>query len=182
MRRLHADLGITFVYVTHDQEEALTMSDRIAVMHDGRIAQVGRPEDLYDRPCNRFVAGFIGESNFLPGIVRGIDNDLVVAECGGAVLRAVSASRPAAGEAVMLTTRPERLRFSDAERPATEAHNRMGATVTEAVFAGERCRYILQCADGTAIVLKEPSSAAIRRRSVGETVEIAWSVADTIVV
>ena len=64
MRHLHADLGITFIYVTHDQEEALTMSDRIAVMNDGKVAQVGRPEDLYDRPTSRFVAGFIGESNF----------------------------------------------------------------------------------------------------------------------
>ena len=71
MRRLHADLGITFIYVTHDQEEALTMSDRIAVMNEGLIAQVGSPEDIYDRPCDRFVASFIGESNFLPGVVRG---------------------------------------------------------------------------------------------------------------
>ena len=78
MRRLHADLGITFIYVTHDQEEALTMSDRVAVMHEGLIAQVGTPEDLYDRPCDRFVASFIGESNFLPGVVRGSEDGLVV--------------------------------------------------------------------------------------------------------
>jgi spermidine/putrescine ABC transporter ATP-binding subunit len=182
MRRLHADLGITFIYVTHDQEEALTMSDRIAVMHDGRVAQIGRPEELYDRPCNRFVASFIGESNFLPGIVRGIEDDVVIAECGGAVMRAVAPSRPAIGDAVMLTTRPERLRFADAERPAPPGHNRMRVTVTETVFAGERCRYILQCAGGTPMVLKEPSSAAVRRRTAGETAEIAWSAADTIVV
>ncbi len=73
MRRLHADLGITFIYVTHDQEEALTMSDRIAVMNDGKVAQVGAPEDLYDRPSSRFVAGFIGESNFLPAVVCGVE-------------------------------------------------------------------------------------------------------------
>ena len=115
MRRLHADLGITFIYVTHDQEEALTMSDRIAVMNDGKVAQVGRPEDLYDRPTSRFVAGFIGESNFLPadrarhrgrrrrGRVRGRDHPRPVCPAG-----------PAAGEKVMLTTRPERLRFADA--------------------------------------------------------------------
>ena len=97
MRRLHADLGITFIYVTHDQEEALTMSDRIAVMNEGRIAQLGRPEDLYDRPCSRFVASFMGESNFLPGIVHGFqDQDIVVAECGGTMLRAVAPSRPVA--------------------------------------------------------------------------------------
>jgi spermidine/putrescine ABC transporter ATP-binding subunit len=187
MRRLHADLGITFIYVTHDQEEALTMSDRIAVMNDGKVAQIGRPEDLYDRPTSRFVAGFIGESNFLPAIVRGMEDDVVVAECKGVLIRAICPARPASGETVTLTTRPERLRFADgpltnSATNSAAAQNRMSVTVTEAVFAGERCRYLLQAADGTPMVLKEPSSAAIRRRSVGERAEIAWSVADTILV
>src|SRR5437763_705283 len=147
MRRLHADLGITFIYVTHDQEEALTMSDRIAVMNDGLVAQVGSPEDLYDRPTNRFVASFIGESNFLPAIVRGLEDDVVVAECQGALIRAVCPGRPAAGEEVMLTTRPERIRFADGLMTnAATSQNRMSVTVTEAVFAGERCRYLLQAA------------------------------------
>ena len=182
MRRLHADLGITFIYVTHDQEEALTMSDRIAVMNDGKVAQVGSPEDLYDRPDNRFVAGFIGESNFLPAIVRGLEDDVVVAECEGTLIRARCPGRPTSGEKVTLTTRPERLRFADANQAGTHPQNRLSVTVTEAVFAGERCRYMLQAGDGTSIVLKEPSSAAIRRRAVGERTEIAWSVADTILV
>ena len=182
MRRLHADLGITFIYVTHDQEEALTMSDRIAVMNEGLVAQVGSPEDLYDRPCNRFVAGFIGESNFLPATVKGLEGDIVIAECQGAVIRATCPSRPASGSTVTLTTRPERLRFADSLNGSAHSMNRIPVTVTEAVFAGERCRYMLQAADGAVIVLKEPSSAAIRRRSVGERAEIAWSVADTILV
>jgi spermidine/putrescine ABC transporter ATP-binding subunit len=181
MRRLHAQLGITFVYVTHDQEEALTMSDRIAVMNEGRVAQVGRPEDLYDRPNSRFVAAFIGESNFLPAVVRAVEEGLVVAECQGALIRAVCPDQPAAGDKVLLTTRPERLRFADGLN-GHAPQNRLTVTVAEAVFAGERCRYLLQAGDGTAVVLKEPSSAAIRRRSVGERVEIAWSVADTILV
>jgi spermidine/putrescine ABC transporter ATP-binding subunit len=183
MRRLHADLGITFIYVTHDQEEALTMSDRIAVMNDGKVAQVGTPEDLYDRPENRFVAGFIGESNFLPAVVRGVENDVVIAECDGALIRALCPGRPANGEKVTLTTRPERLRFADSAWIGEQMpQNRLSVTVTEAVFAGERCRYMLEVGDGTSIVLKEPSSAAIRRRAVGERAEIAWSVADTILV
>ena len=181
MRRLHADLGITFIYVTHDQEEALTMSDRIAVMNDGLVAQLGRPEDLYDRPSSRFVASFLGESNFLPGIVHGFqDEDIVVAECGGTMVRAMAVCRPARGEKVVLTMRPERMRFADG--PASEGLNRMRATVTEAVFAGERCRYLLAAPDGTSMVLKEPSGAAVRRRCVGETADIAWLAADTVVV
>ncbi len=182
MRRLHADLGITFIYVTHDQEEALTMSDRIAVMNEGLIAQVGSPEELYDRPCNRFVASFIGESNFIPGIVRGFEGDTVIADCAGAIVRGLAATRPSPGEAVMLTTRPERLRFADTEPNGASRQNRIRATVTEAVFAGERCRYMLQGQGNVALVLKEPSSAATPRRAVGETIELAWSVADTVVV
>lgn len=182
MRRLHADLGITFIYVTHDQEEALTMSDRIAVMNEGLVAQVGRPEDLYDRPGNRFVATFIGESNFLPAIVRGTEDGMVVAECDGAIIRASCSGRPIAGEKVLLTTRPERMRFADGASPSTAPLNRIRVTVTEAIFAGERCRYMLKAADGTAMVLKEPSSAAVRRRVVGEQAEITWSVVDTILV
>jgi spermidine/putrescine ABC transporter ATP-binding subunit len=187
IKHIHHNLGVTVVYVTHDQSEALTMSDRIAVMNDGKVAQIGRPEDLYDRPTSRFVAGFIGESNFLPAIVRGMEDDVVVAECKGVVIRAICPARPASGEKVTLTTRPERLRFADgpltnSATNSAAAQNRMSVTVTEAVFAGERCRYLLQAADGTPMVLKEPSSAAIRRRSVGERAEIAWSVADTILV
>ncbi len=182
MRRLHADLGITFIYVTHDQEEALTMSDRVAVMNEGKVAQVGRPEELYDRPSSRFVASFIGESNFMPAIVCGIEDDVVVAECDGAIIRAICPSKPASGAKVTLTTRPERLRFADGDWSSKTPQNRIRVTVTEAVFAGERCRYMLKAADGTTIVLKEPSSAVIRRRSVGEQAEIAWSVADTILV
>jgi ABC-type Fe3+/spermidine/putrescine transport system ATPase subunit len=181
MRRLHADLGITFIYVTHDQEEALTMSDRIAVMNEGRIAQLGCPEDLYDRPCNRFVASFLGESNFLPGIVHGFqEEDIIVAECGGTMVRAIAPSRPLRGDKVMLTMRPERVRFADGI--STPALNRMSATVTDAVFAGERCRYLLAAPDGTPMVLKEASGAAIRRRTVGEHAEIAWSASDTVIV
>jgi spermidine/putrescine ABC transporter ATP-binding subunit len=182
MRRLHAELGITFVYVTHDQEEALTMSDRIAVVNEGRIAQLGPPEELYDRPSNRFVASFIGESNFLPGVVRGVENGIVLADCGGVTLRAVAAGPLQAGSAVTLTMRPERMRFADAAIAPAGRQNRLRATVTEAMFAGERCRYLLRCEDGVALVLKEPSGAATRRRAIGETAEIAWSVADTVVV
>jgi ABC-type Fe3+/spermidine/putrescine transport system ATPase subunit len=106
---------------------------------------------------------------------------VVVAECEGTVIRARCASQPSAGEKVTLTTRPERMRFADGASTAG-LQNRIQVTVTEAVFAGERCRYLLRAADGTAIVLKEPSSAAVRRRAVGEPTEIAWSVADTFLV
>jgi len=180
IRRLHAELGITFVYVTHDQEEALTMSDRIAVMNEGAVAQLGAPEDLYNRPVSRFVASFIGESNFLPGIVRGTENGFVVADCSGTIVRAVLSGNPRQGDEVLLSVRPERLRFADiASDKAGE--NCIGATVTDAVFAGERCRYLLQGDGGVPLVLKEPSGLAARRAP-GAAVEIAWAASDTITV
>jgi spermidine/putrescine ABC transporter ATP-binding subunit len=186
MRRLHADLGITFIYVTHDQEEALTMSDRIAVMNEGLIAQVGSPEDIYDRPCDKFVASFIGESNFLSGVVRGVEDGMVIAECAGGTLRGHATASLSVGAEVTLSTRPERMRFADTPLPDAvpdvARHNRVRATVTEAVFVGERCRYLCLGEGGLPIVLKEPSGNGIRRRAVGETIEIAWSVADTVVV
>ncbi|MCA1386355.1 MULTISPECIES: ABC transporter ATP-binding protein [unclassified Bradyrhizobium] len=182
MRRLHAELGVTCILVTHDQDEALTMSDRIAVMNDGKVAQIGRPEDLYDRPNNRFVAGFIGQSNFLPAVVCGLENGVVVAKCEDVLVRAVTSLRPTIGAEVALTIRPERLRFADGLVAPGPDVNRMSVTVTEAVFAGERCRYQLKSDDRTILVLKEASSAAIRRRAVGQRAEIAWSVADTILV
>ena len=182
MRRLHAELGITFVYVTHDQEEALIMSDRIAVVNEGRIAQLAPPEELYDRPGNRFVASFIGESNFLSGVVRGVERGMVVADCAGTLLRGVAAEPVGIGSTITFTMRPERMRFSDPAGVCGDQQNRLCATVTEAVFAGERCRYLLRGADGAALVLKETSGAGTRRRGVGEPAEIAWSAADTVVV
>ncbi len=182
MRRLHADLGITFIYVTHDQEEALTMSDRVAVMNEGLIAQVGSPEEIYDRPCDRFVASFIGESNFLSGTVRSVENGIVVAECAGGIVRGAMAGSARVGAEITLTARPERIRFADAAVADGARSNRLRTTVVEAVFAGERCRYQCQSAGGVTIVLKEPSGAGVRRRVVGETADIVWAVDDTVVV
>lgn len=182
IRRLHADLGITFILVTHDQEEALTMSNRIAVMNEGEVVQVGRPEELYDRPSSRFVAGFIGESNFLPATVRGIENGTVLVECQGGVMRAVSPGSPMSGLKVALTIRPERLHFSDRRIDSETTLNLMTVTVAEVVFAGERCRYVLKTDDGTSVILMEATSASVRRRAIGERTQIVWSVADTILV
>ncbi len=182
LRRLHAELGITFIYVTHDQDEALTMSDRIAVVNEGKIAQLGTPEDLYDRPSDRFVASFIGESNFLSGVLQGFDGDQAVISLGGSVLRAGFATRPSADAAVTLTMRPERMHFADSHLASDALGNRLSATVTEAVFAGDCCRYHCQAAGGETFVVKQSCGATIKRHRPGDAVELAWSAADTILV
>ncbi len=180
MRRLHADLGITFIYVTHDQEEALTMSDRVAVMNEGVVVQVGTPEDLYDRPCNRFVAAFIGESNFLSAVVRGIERNMLILDCAGTTIRAMALQTPTAGEGVTLAIRPERLRFADGT--ASMAENRIAITVTDMVFAGDCCRYLCHTDSGASLVLKQPSGSTGRRRHPGERADILWPAGDAVIV
>ena len=186
LRRLHADLGITFVYVTHDQGEALTMSDRIAVVHEGRIAQLGAPEDLYDRPESRFVASFIGESNFLEGTVLTTTPHTATIRVGPVTLNArftlnARATTPATttpGTPATLTMRPERMHLIDPGAPSAFP-NRIPATVTEAVFAGEHCRYQLQTPTAATIVVKQPCGATIPRHPPGKSVDLVWSDADT---
>ncbi len=109
LKLLQAELGITFIYVTHDQEEALTMSDRIAVLKDGQIQQVGAPREIYDQPVNRFVADFIGETNFLPGVIRE-SSELVWLDIGGITIRSEANGRDyTPGQQVTLAIRPEKI-------------------------------------------------------------------------
>jgi spermidine/putrescine transport system ATP-binding protein len=146
LKRLQIETGITFVFVTHDQEEALTMSDRIAVMSSGRILQIGTPRDIYTRPANRFVAGFIGETNFLAAEIRGDS----AAISGGEV------AVPAAGRtgAATLAVRPEHIRLqSDVTNGA------IPATVSHAVYFGTDSHVHLSLADGTEVVARLQSDA-----------------------
>jgi spermidine/putrescine transport system ATP-binding protein len=143
LKRLQAETGITFVFVTHDQEEALTMSDRIGVMAQGRLLQVGSPRDIYDRPATRFVADFIGETNFLPATAEG---GTVRLRSGEAV-----ASSPLAGP-VTVAIRPEQLRLApDWEDGA------IAATVEGATYLGTDSHVRLRLRDGSPVVARLPS-------------------------
>jgi spermidine/putrescine transport system ATP-binding protein len=138
LRRLHEEVGITFIYVTHDQDEALSLSDRIAVMNHGRLSQVGTPDELYERPQNRFVASFIGDANFLPGKLTRCDADgvwLVQVE-GVGEFSAKSSQSHAAGSLVTLSLRPERISLS-LERPGGSADGiAFPAVVEESTYLG----------------------------------------------
>jgi spermidine/putrescine ABC transporter ATP-binding subunit len=180
IKRLHNQLGITFIYVTHDQREALIMSDRIAVMNEGRIAQLGTPTDLYDRPASRFVAGFVGESNFLEGAVTGVTGDAVAVAVVGTTVAATCLRAPAVGAPVTLAVRPEKIAFDEADGAA--ALNRVPALVREVAFVGEMHRYVLEIGAGATVVMKQQHRFPVRPRAVGERVTIAWHVQDTLVV
>jgi spermidine/putrescine ABC transporter ATP-binding subunit len=183
MKRLHRQLGITFIYVTHDQREALIMSDRIAVMNQGRIEQAGSPSDLYDRPATRFVAGFIGESNFLEGEVAGVQGRDVAARVAGATVVAISRQPQAIGARVVLAIRPEKIGFRDLSAPAPEPRlNAIEAVVREVTFVGEMHRYVLELAPGVTLVAKQQHRFQVKARAPGERVMVEWHVEESLVV
>ncbi|MCO1658506.1 ABC transporter ATP-binding protein [Pseudonocardia humida] len=162
--RLHRELGITFVFVTHDQDEALALSDRIAVFRDGRIEQAGTPADLYETPSSRFVATFLGDSNVFTGRVR--DGLLDTGWCS---LRA-----PGGPEgAVALVVRPEHLRLAVPGGPRAEG-NVLSATVTDVVYQGAFRRVLVRFDGGGSGQVREAAGVS-RSVSVGERVEVCWS-------
>jgi ABC-type Fe3+/spermidine/putrescine transport system ATPase subunit len=177
IKELHDQLGVTIIYVTHDQEEALVMSDRIAVMNDGRIEQCGPPTELYDEPSSRFVATFIGESNFIEGAISRIDGDTArVAAPGLAELIAPLKPGLSPGAAVALTVRPEKIVAS--ENGAHPGMNAATGRVEDVIFVGEMRRYVVSLAGGQRLVLKAQNRGGIRNFDRGDTVQVAWNIDD----
>jgi len=153
LRRLVKASGTTAVYVTHDQTEALSMADRVAVMHAGRIVQVADPQTLYDRPGTRFVADFLGEANFISGTVRagaaahdsdaaGPAEETVIVETPLGPLRAAATDAPADGEQVVCCVRPERVGIAAAEQGAEPAPGALRGTVEQSTFLGGLRQYV----------------------------------------
>ena len=173
VRHLHQRLGMTTVYVTHDQREALTMSDRVAVIDGGRFRQIGTPREIYERPKSRFIADFIGESHFLPVQVSG----------GRATLhgKPLTLAEPpgGAGGAHMLVVRPEKLKLLGAG--GGDGHNVLEGVVKELVYQGESSLLYVMLADGSEIATRM-SSAAGSLPEAGTTVRLGLAPADTIIV
>ena len=165
LTRLQREVGITTIYVTHDQEEALTMSDRIAVMHRGRVEQVAPPRELYETPGTAFVAGFIGNINLLSGRAAGLN----VVDCGGA--RVAATGEAPAGTAVAVALRPERIRLE----PNGTVDTVLPMTVVHVVYQGETVRYILKSDAGLELQATELGEV---RFAAGARVRAGWAAAD----
>ncbi len=174
LKRIQREVGITFVYVTHDQGEALTMSDRIAVMNDGVIEHLGTPRDIYEHPRTKFVAGFIGTSNLLSGQVSRVDGDLAVIEIGPderIVLPA--AARP--GQTVELTVRPEKIEMR-AEPLRSNATSVLAGTVTEVVYLGTATNYTITTSTGADVVVFTQNASSADGIAVrGDRVWLSWA-------
>jgi len=167
LKNLQREVGITFVYVTHDQEEAVTMSDRIGVMHDGRLLQVDTPEAIYERPTTRFVADFIGQTNFLEATVAGAD-EVVLAN--GDRLR-LSSDQPA-GAAVAVTVRPERLTVHR-RGAAPGDHHTVDGRVETVTYLGNAVVYGIGV-DWMHLEVRCPTTLAGDRRDVGDDVTVSF--------
>ena len=174
LKQLQERVGITFVYVTHDQEEALTMSDRIAVMDRGRVLQIGSPSDIYDHPRTRFVADFIGNTNLVP---------VTVVAPGQARLPDGSDARvtiaAAVGATVTTAIRPERMGLAEPEAPHDPALDGMDGTVDRVTFLGNALAYDVAIGDDTAVHLhvRQGNAPGIRHFAVGDVVRVRWTPA-----
>jgi spermidine/putrescine transport system ATP-binding protein len=170
LKRIQQDVGITFVHVTHDQEEAMTMADVIAVMHGGEIEQLGNPTELYERPSTAFVAGFLGTSNLLPGTVQG--DQIKLAD--GTLVRAESNSMSGS---VSVGVRPEKLRIGEDGGP-----NRLTGKVSQTAYTGVATQVIVETAAGDVTVFHQNADVGASIPTVGSQVVVSWSPGATFVV
>jgi putative spermidine/putrescine transport system ATP-binding protein len=174
IKHLHTQLGITVLYVTHDQEEAMIMSDRICLMNEGRIEQVGPPADLYFRPRTVFAADFLGESNLLDATLAGTEGDVAVLHTGaGATLRApaVPALRP--GARVKLMVRPERLAVL---APGEDAANVLDGTLREVILVGGVTKYYVTLAEGRTVCAARLTAGPPGVSAAEGKVRVGWAV------
>ena len=177
LKRIQQEVGITFIYVTHDQEEAMTMSDRIAVMNKGRYEQLGDPESLYERPTTRFVAGFLGVSNLLPGTVAGVADGHALVRMADDTSVRVPAGLVEGARTVSVGIRPEKLRLHEASAEPGPA-NHVRGVISDASYIGVSTQYIVEARGGARLTVYEQNVERATRAELwakGEDVLVTWS-------
>jgi spermidine/putrescine transport system ATP-binding protein len=172
LKRLQRGLGTTFIYVTHDQGEALAMSDRIGVMSGGRLEQVGTPLEIYERPATRFVAGFIGDANLLEAVVEAVEGEALVARVGDARVRARRQGWEDAGVGLTICVRPERVRVSPVS-PADGRTDLLAGRVEDRAFSGSLVKYRV-AVPGVRLHAAVPYVHGTPLFEVGDAVAVAW--------
>ena len=176
LKRIQREVGVTFVFVTHDQNEALTMSDRIAVMNDGLVEQSGSPREIYERPATKFVAGFIGTSNLLSGTITEIAGPNAVISCGAdehIIVPVNGTAEAVAGGELELTVRPEKIGICAGTPPGDGC--RIQGTVTEVVYLGTSTNYNVKTSTGADVVVFTQNAASADDIAVrGDSVWLSW--------
>lgn len=182
LRQIQRDIGITTILVTHDQEEALTLSDRIAIFRKGQVVQVGRPDDVYENPRNAFAAEFFGSTNFLKGTSLGTRDGLGAIELSDGSPIFTGQSLPSTGKAVLVTVRPEKALISAGPQPPTEngaAQNVLSGQVVQTVYMGSSVTYHVVTPSSRLTVFQQ--NRETRRFVAGEAVTISWLPQHTVV-
>ena len=185
LKRIQQEVGITFVYVTHDQEEAMTMSDRIAVMNRGRFEQLGDPEALYERPSTRFVAGFLGVSNLLAGTVESRSSEYAVVRLPGDSRVRVPGSLVNGSSSIAVGVRPEKIRLNDPDASPPSGSNTLAGRVVDASYLGVSTQYIVDSGAGQRITVYEQNVERTSHGSLyrpGQQVNLSWSPDHTFVI
>ena len=178
LKRIQREVGITFVYVTHDQEEALTMSDRIAVMNRGEVEQVGVPEDVYERPETTFVAGFIGVSNLMPGTVASANGDRATVELEAGVNVEAHSNGLSSGERCHAVVRPEKLRITRAEEPPPDGRPNVEGVVDSSVYLGTTTQIVARLHGDVPMTVLVPNADEAERQRLpggGASVRLSWA-------
>jgi spermidine/putrescine transport system ATP-binding protein len=176
LKRIQREVGVTFVYVTHDQGEALTMSDRIAVMNDGLIEHLGTPREIYEHPATKFVAGFIGTSNLLSGAVASVESGRAVIQISGSerIIVPLRSNGVKPGDTLELSVRPEKIDLTTTE-PSTGDRSVVRGVVTEVVYLGTSTSYNVTTSTGAdVVVFDQNASSAEDLADRGDNVFLSW--------
>jgi spermidine/putrescine transport system ATP-binding protein len=184
LKHLQRKLGITFIYVTHDQEEALTMSDRIAVMNKGKIEQIDVPDEIYERPKTKFVADFIGETNIFEGNLKEKNGSKAGAEIeDGQVINVVDDNGKIddlkLGEAIVFAVRPERMKVSYEK---TENKNILKGKFKERIFVGSINKTVVLLSNGREVIINEPAVDTLKILAGNEDLFVSWEDQDGVVI
>lgn len=180
LKRLQQSLGISFIYVTHNQSEAFSMADRVVVMNKGRVEQVGTPAEVYNRPRTHFVAEFVGNNNIFDGRVTGMDGDWLVVDCPQGTIRTVAGERPPGRRStVTLVIQADRMRSAPSGAPG---ENALTARLSGREFTGSQVIYHLEADDGLEVkmVSQEPFSHG-EQMGINQAMQLYWMPADTVV-
>ena len=177
IKHIHANIGITVVYVTHDQGEALTMSNRIAVFNDGKIQQISTPDILYEKPENAFVAQFIGENNQLKGKVKSINGNMCVIRTDkGEEIKSLKINVGAVGDGSTVSLRPERVEINSSD---TNFENSFNGTVRELIYLGDHIRTRVEVCGNDQFIVKVPNSYKGANLKEGTSVKLSWKANDS---
>jgi len=177
IKHIHEQIGITVVYVTHDQNEALTMSNRIAVFNDGKIQQISSPDILYEKPENAFVAQFIGENNQIRGKVKSINGKMCVVKTEkGEEIQSLKVNVNAVGDASTVSLRPERVEINSSD---SSFENSFDATVKELIYLGDHIRTRVEVCGNNQFIVKVPNSYKGANLKEGASVKLSWKASDS---